>query len=66
MKVRILSLRREGSKLHVRCPNPVILHRRDEAPKHLALKTNGEDIQESHRATGDGNLLLKGLHVDSL
>ena len=34
-------------------------------PKHLALKTNWEYIQESHRATGNGNLPYKDLYIDS-
>ena len=62
-KVWIFSLRNEGFELHIRRPDPQILHRTSQFSKHMALKTTREYIQQLQ---GIENPLLKGSHIDSL
>lgn len=66
LKILNSSLRGEGLVLHIGNPSSQVLHRRDEPPNCLALKTNGNYIQENYRTVEGGKLLLKGSHADSL
>lgn len=49
-----LLFEKQGSLLHIRHPN---LHRQDEPSMFLALKTNRDYVQESHRTVGNGEKL---------
>ena len=43
----------KGPVAHVKLSSLGVLHREDEPPKHLALKTKGNCIWESQRNTGN-------------
>ena len=45
----------------IRRPGPWELHRRQEPPGHLALRTNEAQVQETQWAIGNHNIALQGL-----
>lgn len=60
-KVWNFSLKSQGFDLHIMYSNAWVLHCRDKPPKYLALKTNGEHIQENHKTIGNRESTFKGL-----